>query len=348
MTFELEPLVFEPLLKQRAWGGDRLRRLGKRVPAGVRIGESWELADLPLGVTDGRSHIACGPWSGKSLREVLNTQADAIMGLASLSDDGGFPLLVKYLDANEHLSIQVHPDAAFAAATPGASLKSEAWIVLDAAPGAIVYRGVKLDVDRERFFSDLQDPKGPGIVPHLNAVSVERGDCIYLPSGICHALGAGLLVAEVQTPSDTTFRVFDWGRHDPARPLHLEQARRCMRFGTAQEDRYPGIVRRKDLQPFQTAGFQTRSLCRTPFFEVEWIDVSPNATLPVVTNDVPVVWSVLEGSAELAGPNGRALRIRHGDTVLMPARLQRWSARFPEPAAVLRSTLPSPTDRILA
>src|SRR5262245_1073001 len=117
-----EPLLFEPLLKPRAWGGDRLRRLGKRVPAGGRIGESWELADLPDSIPDGRSRVACGAYAGKTLHELIATERDSIMGLVRNppANEGRFPLLVKFLDAVEHLSVQVHPDAAYAAAVPSA------------------------------------------------------------------------------------------------------------------------------------------------------------------------------------------------------------------------------------
>jgi len=346
-----EPLVFEPLLKHRAWGGDRLRRLGKRVPPGIRIGESWELADLPAEIADGRSRVACGPFAGSTLREVLHSSpaiAASIMGTASLAPDGGFPLLVKFLDANEHLSVQVHPDAAYAAAFPDAHLKTEAWVVLEAAPGAVLYRGVKESVNREQFFEDVAASDESGVVPHLNAIAVQRGDCIYLPSGICHALGAGIVVAEVQTPSDTTFRVFDWSRNDPIRPLHIEPARRAMRFGADQDDGVPGVVRRADVRPFLTPGLATRLLCRTPVFTIEWIDAAPASRLAIVSDGGPAVWSLVEGTAQLTGSAGEALRLRTGDTALIPAQLDGWSARFPDGATLLRTTLPSPFDQLRA
>jgi mannose-6-phosphate isomerase len=347
----IEPLLFEPLLKQRAWGGDRLRRFGKRVPVGARIGESWEVADLPLAIPDGRNHIACGPWAGRTLHEIFRTDPAAkraVLGHVEPTADGGFPLLVKFLDANEHLSVQVHPDAAYAAAVPGAHLKTEAWVVLDAAPGAVLYRGVHQDVTRERFFADLEAIDGPGVLHHLATVPVERGDCIYLPSGICHALGAGIVVAEVQTPSDTTFRVFDWNRRDPGRPLHIEEARRCMRFGALQEDGCPGVVRRRDVQPALTPGLASRRMCSTPLFEIESIEASPDARLEIVSDGGASVWSVVEGSAQLAGPSGGALRLRIGDTVLLPAALAGWRASFTEPSTILRTTVPGPHSRLLA
>ncbi len=344
----IEPLLFEPILKHRAWGGDRLRHFGKRVPTGGHIGESWELADLPDEIQDGRSHVACGAWSGMTLREVIRTHPLEILGTTERSKDGGFPLLVKYLDAHEHLSVQVHPDAAYAAAVPGAHLKTEAWVILEAQPGAMVYRGVRRGVQRDQFFNDLQDIDGPGVLPHLVPVPVERGDCIYLPSGICHALGAGIIAAEVQTPSDTTFRVFDWNRNDPGRRLHIEQARQCMRFGDAQEDGVPGIVRHTDASLRPTHGLEVRMLCATPMFAIEWIDAMPRTELQISTSGSPVVWSVVEGGADLKGPDGRALRLKVGDTALMPAALDGWFGRFADRTTILRTSIPTASRPLAA
>jgi mannose-6-phosphate isomerase len=345
MTWRPEPLLLRPILKHRAWGSDRLRRFGKAVAPGETVGESWELADLPDSVPEGRSIVVGGEFDGRPLRSALAAERDAVLGIGGLSKEGGFPLLVKFLDAHEHLSVQVHPDAAYAAAVPDAYLKTEAWIILEAEPGAVLFRGVRPEVTRERFFADLE---GPGVIPHLLAVPVERGDCVYLPSGICHALGAGIVAAEVQTPSDTTFRVFDWNRRDPRRPLHIAEAKRTMRFGAEQEDGIAGVVRRRDLRATEAAGIATRRLTMTPLFGVEWLDALPGAILPVVTDSMPVIWTILSGAAALHGPDGRGRRLTIGDTALMPARLDGWTATFDAASTLLRTTLPSPTDRMLA
>jgi mannose-6-phosphate isomerase len=350
-----EPLLFEPILKPRAWGGDRLRRFGKRVGIGARIGESWEVADLPASIADGRNRVLVGRYAGETLRELLASDRAAILGSVPLSGDGGFPLLVKYLDAHEHLSIQVHPDAAYAAAHPGAHLKTEAWVILEAEAGAVLYRGVRREVDRERFFRDLErqslgdgaEDEG-GVLDHLIALPVERGDCVYLPSGICHALGAGIVAAEVQTPSDTTFRVFDWNRRDPGRPLHIAEARACMRFGDDQEDGTPGIVRASGgsgtaIGP-AADGLTRRSLCSTAFFAIEWIDARPGARLQLGGTGMPEIFAVVEGSVGLTGPAAGSLRAEVGDTLLLPAALDRWSAEAIERTTILRTTLPAPRN----
>lgn len=348
----LEPILFEPILKPRAWGSDRLRRYGKRIPIGGRFGESWEVADLPEPIVDGRSHVACGRWAGATLRDLLREHREELLGTTRLSPEGGFPLLVKFLDAHEHLSVQVHPDAAYAAKHPGAHLKTEAWVILEADAGAVLFRGVHPEIDRERFFEDLNDRNGPGVLDHLVSIPVERGDCVYLPSGICHALGAGIVAAEVQTPSDTTFRVFDWNRHDPNRPLHVEQARQCMRFGSDQEDGVPGVVRniahtrrhgpmRDDPEARVRDGIQTRMLCSTDYFAIEWIDAMPAARMTISTDRQPVIWCVIGGSADLCGPRGERLRLRIGDTALVPAALEGWTAAFPDRSTILRTTMPT-------
>ncbi|MFM8816381.1 MAG: type I phosphomannose isomerase catalytic subunit, partial [Phycisphaerales bacterium] len=141
----LPPLRFRPILKPRAWGGSGLRAFGKHVPAGVAVGESWEIADLAPPVEDGVSRVQGGAFDGNFLSAMLETHGKAILGKMP-AVGGRFPLLVKYLDAADNLSVQVHPTAAYAKAHPGAHLKTEAWVVLHAAPGAAIYRGVRARV----------------------------------------------------------------------------------------------------------------------------------------------------------------------------------------------------------
>jgi mannose-6-phosphate isomerase len=228
------PLVFEPIFMPKVWGGRRLERIGKSLPPGQLVGESWELADLAATSASGggggaaRSVVANGPLAGQTLHDALIAWGTRLVGSAALARDGGFPLLVKFLDARENLSVQVHPSPAYAAAHPGTNLKTESWFILDAEPKSVVYKGIRQGVTREDFARHIQDGT---VVNDLIAVPAVPGECHNLPSGTCHALGAGVLVAEVQTPSDTTFRVFDWGR--VGRELHVEQSLECIDFGPA-------------------------------------------------------------------------------------------------------------------
>jgi mannose-6-phosphate isomerase len=228
------PLVLTPILLSKVWGGRRLAALGKPLPDGP-VGESWELADLPATAASGagghaaRSVIAQGPLAGKTLHDAMAAWGPALLGRAKPGPEGGFPLLVKYLDAREHLSVQVHPDAAYAAAHPGAHLKTESWYIVSAEPGAELFIGLKSGVTRHDLARAIAEGTVPGLLRSRPAVP---GECHTLPSGTVHALGAGVVVAEVQTPSDTTYRVYDWTREydRPRRELHIEQALACASF----------------------------------------------------------------------------------------------------------------------
>ena len=230
----LYPLKFEPIYKEKVWGGRTLKKLGHALPGDddALIGESWELADLGQTSVSGggggqeRSVITNGPLTGSTIQDAMSRFGTSLMGRLKPTEHGGFPILVKFLDAQSNLSVQVHPSPTYAQAHPEAHLKSEAWYIIDAEPDAVIYKGVQDGVTPEQF----RDAIDAGTVEDLLIkVPAKSGDCHYLPSGTCHALGSGILVAEVQTPSDTTFRVYDWGRTD--RELHIEQAMQCIRWG---------------------------------------------------------------------------------------------------------------------
>jgi mannose-6-phosphate isomerase len=316
----LPPLRFAPILKPRAWGGDALRAFGKSVPAGVRIGESWEIADLAPPVDDGESRVASGPFMGKSLHQLIASHRTAILGRVRATGDR-FPLLVKYLDAAENLSVQVHPTAAYAAAHPGAHLKTEAWLVVRAAPGASVYRGIRPDVTPERFRRAIEDGSA---VELLVREEVRAGDLVPLESGLCHALGAGVLVAEVQTPSDTTFRVYDWNRNDPARPLHVEQAMDCILFGAEQRLAQAPITGLERANAPWSDGLRTALLCRNTHFAIEAVEASPSgdaAPISCSSDGAPCVLMLVRGEAVMESEGHRPERLAAGDTVLLPADL---------------------------
>lgn len=335
------PLRFLPIIKPKVWGGRRLEAFGKELPNDEPIGESWELADLPASIEDGRNVIANGPLAGKTLRQAIASQQREIMGSARLSADGGFPLLIKYLDANENLSVQVHPDEPYVAKHPEAHLKSEAWIVLSAEPGAVIYKGIRPGVSKETFRAHIADGT---VADDLLAIPAKPGDCHYLPSGTVHALGAGILVAEIQTPSDTTFRVFDWGR--TGRSLHVEQALQCIHFDAASDQQSP------PARPMLVDGLASTALVETEFFAIERLHAGAATTLDLVTSNQPVVWMMLEGSAVIRSPlapaDAREVVMRMGDTVLLPAALESATIELAQGAHALRVTLPSPTRGMLA
>ena len=200
----LYPLTFHPIFKERVWGGRNLEQLyQKALPPQKPIGESWEISDRP----GDASVIANGPLAGKDLRWLMERHAVELLGREKAGDER-FPLLVKILDAQEKLSLQVHPPADKAAEL-GGEPKTELWYVADATPEAELFAGLKRGVTRTEFERKLADGT---VAECFHRLAVEKSDVMFLPSGRVHALGAGSVIFEIQQNSDTTYRVFDWNR----------------------------------------------------------------------------------------------------------------------------------------
>lgn len=230
---ELYPLIFQPILKERVWGGRNLERLfHKPLPPGGVIGESWEISDRP----GDASVIANGPLAGKDLRWLMEQHGREVMGAAK-DYQGRFPLLVKILDAQQALSLQVHPPAAKAAAL-GGEPKTEMWYFVECAPDAAIYAGLKAGVTRAEFERRIQDGT---VADCFCRLPVRAGDAMFLPSGRVHALGAGNVLFEIQQNSDTTYRVFDWNRtglDGRPRELHIAQSLASINF----DDFEPALI----------------------------------------------------------------------------------------------------------
>jgi mannose-6-phosphate isomerase len=216
-----------PVLVEKPWGGTKLSEIGK-YPGRAYFGESWEIADLPpevaSSVEDPVTRVIDGRWRGWSLGGLAAKVGEDLMGPVSLTESGRFPLLIKFLDAREHLSVQVHPTAAYTKIHPGTHLKTESWYVVDADPGSSLF----LDFDPATSDATVQAAlDGVSVIPHLRQLNAQPGAFHHVPAGMIHALGAGVMVAEVQTPSDTTFRIYDWsGEYDrEPRKLHTTEAR---------------------------------------------------------------------------------------------------------------------------
>ena len=213
---------------ERVWGGRRLEtQLGKPLPAEVHIGESWELVDRP----EAQSLVCDGDAKGLSLHDLWTDHREQVFG--NVRDSARFPILAKLLDATETLSVQVHPPPS-AAFELGGEPKTELWYVLDAEPEAELYAGFRDETTPEAFDRAIDE----GCVAELlHRIPVQRGDMLFIPSGRCHAIGAGCLIVEIQQNSDTTYRVFDWGRTDrdgKARPLHIDASRKSINFNDRQ------------------------------------------------------------------------------------------------------------------
>ncbi len=322
-TPETYPLTFEPILKPKVWGGRRLERLGKRLPEGERVGESWEVADLAStsasggGGGEARSRIDAGLLEGRTLHEAIELWGSLLLGERVLHNERvrqeqgmpSFPLLVKYLDAREHLSVQVHPSPDYAEAHEDAHLKTESWMIVEAEPEAVIYKGLREGVGPERLREAIETGTVPDV---LRAVPAMVGECHTLPSGTVHALGAGVLVAEVQTPSDTTFRLYDWtGEYDrPERELHVEQALAC-----ADYERAPAAGVREP-------GITQAVVAETEFYRLRSVRLEPRERVGVDVHDAPVVVMCLKGADGCEALwRGERTPLSLGRTVLVPAEL---------------------------
>lgn len=332
---QVHPLIFKPIFKRRIWGGQALRRvLGKDIPSDQPIGESWELADLP----DDKSVVASGPAEGRRIDELIRDWGQALCGRVSLFA-GSFPLLIKFLDAQEVLSVQVHPDRAMAKRLGSdVRVKHEAWYVLETQGDAAIYKGVRPGVTRGDFAAAIGDGTCAEL---LNRIAVKPGDCHYLPSGTVHALGPGVLVAEIQTPSDVTYRVFDWNRVDSAtgqpRELHVEQALECIHFGPVDES----AQQRSHVASNWTT---VTRLVRCESFLIEKVRMVAGVEQRIPYAE-PVVWIVLQGQGKVVSGRAReALSFKPGDTVLLPAALEDPLVVLDEDSVWLEVTIPTESD----
>lgn len=326
---DMEPLVFEPFLRSLVWGGRRLGELfGKRLPDGP-IGESWEISAHPQHV----SRVAEGPLRGHSLDDLCRRRSREMFG-EKAAKDGRFPLLFKLLDCRDWLSVQVHPNDELAARLlPGERGKTEAWVVLEAQPGSRIYAGLMPGTTR----ADLEAGLAQGNVAEcLHHFTPRVGDCLFLPAGTVHAVGGGVVLAEVQQCSDATFRLFDWNRvglDGKPRPLHVREASESIdwRMGPVKPVQVKLIA--------SPSGTQVESLVRCPYFRMDRYALCDAMELPA--RNVLSIWMMIEGAARLRSLDDAYSRnCRSGDTILVPAAAPacRWE---PAPSAtLLRIALP--------
>jgi mannose-6-phosphate isomerase len=330
------PLRFHPYLRPMVWGGRRLGEvLGKPLPAPGPHGESWEISDH----ASHQSVVAAGDHAGRTLRELMQRQPEAIVGS---SKGGPFPWLVKFLDACDWLSVQVHPDEdAVLRLWPGEGSKTEAWFILAARPGSRVYAGLKPGVDEPQMRAALA---AGTVADCLHQWEPRAGDCLFLPAGTVHAVGGGVLMAEVQQTSDATFRLFDWNRRDAAgasRKLHVEEALACIDWngGPVEPIRARGYpsepVGRISIHSVQDEPVRQRLVdCR--YFELAY--ARQHEPFAVGGGRMQTL-IVLHGQGTLLGGDGPQ-PIGPGDTLLLPATMAPVWCQPHGSIGVLIATLP--------
>jgi len=338
MGERLYPLTFEPVLRDYMWGGRRLERLfGRALPPGITA-ESWEVSAHPSSPTA----VAHGPLRGLTLPEVVERLGADLLGanVAPSANGSGFPLLVKLLDANLRLSVQVHPDDAYALSHGGDLGKTEMWYVLYAAPGAGIIYGLQEGVTREEFARAVSEGALDRVLRH---VTVRAGDAICVPAGTVHALLSGLVVAEIQENSDTTYRVYDWDRPGPdgrPRPLHIAQALEVVDFGSAREAPVtPELVEERD-------GVRVERLVACDQFAVERVRLEEGAAYAgVCDGSTFALWGAVEGGVRLEPGDGStwpggAVALCTVGWALLPAALGTYILRTTEPCTLLRVVVP--------
>jgi mannose-6-phosphate isomerase len=328
------PLRFEPIFKERIWGGRRLETvLGKKLPSDRPIGESWEISEHG----DDCTLVANGPQRGKTLRDLTGEFPQAFplpssrAGATAPDRSAGFPLLVKWIDAHKDLSVQVHPPDGDPRLAPGESGKTECWMVIDAETDSQIYLGLRRGFDRASLVRELE--RGT-LKQCLNIFPARAGDFYFVPAGMVHAIGAGVLVAEISQSSDTTLRLFDWNRVDPAtgrpRKLQVEASLDCIDWQCVPcrpvhtplvpAPRSAPAYRASESAPAAVDQASRQAMLLGP-------DQCPHFTVAARHIVVPTtlgghgpfhVLICIGGMGEITG-GGQTLPIRSGDTVLLPA-----------------------------
>jgi mannose-6-phosphate isomerase len=319
----LYPFTFQPVFKERVWGGRELERLyGKKLPLGAVIGESWEISDRP----GDESVIANGKFAGKNLRWLMENHAVEILGSAKPAAEGRFPLLCKILDAREKLSLQVHPPAGKTTELRGEP-KTEMWFIADAAPDASLFVGIKCGVTRAEFEKKIDDGS---VADCFHRIPVKAGDTMFLPSGRVHAIGGGLVIFEIQQNSDTTYRVFDWNRvglDGRPRELHVAQSLASIDFN----DFEPKLVETKFVADGK---IQKRALANDPLFNVETWKLNSSTSGLLKPKKLQIV-AVTAGEVEIKS-GAPAVNLSAGQFSLIPASLEQTEVLAKSEAVLLR------------
>lgn len=340
MSKNLYPLLFEPVLKSYIWGGRKLQSaLGRSLPPDGVIAESWEIAAH----NDGDCTVRNGYYAGHTLSRLQAELGADLCGSANAwaLERGKFPLLIKLLDATQALSVQVHPDDAYALAHEGNELgKTEMWVVLQAEPGARLVLGVRKGVDAGSFRQALAEGR---LEDCLHYLPVQSGDHVCVPAGTLHAILGGLLIAEIQQNSNTTYRVYDWGRlgaDGKERPLHIDKALAVIDFSCVEPAVCPAAVL---PLPEQAAAQGSRGelLCRNRYFTTERLRLPAGAIWEGCCDGSSLeIWGALEGSLAVStesGPAEHEILLAAVSFCLLPAALGKYRIRAKTGATLLRT-----------
>ena len=318
------PYLFQPILKEIIWGGTDIRPFKGMTPTQEKIGESWELSHV-----DGDfSVVTYGADKGKTIDELIREYGESLLGSEVMKRFGTrFPLLIKFIDAWDDLSIQVHPDDVLAEKRHHSFGKTEMWYVIKATPDAALYCGFSQPIDADEYVRRVEDNS---IMEVLKRYNVTAGDVFFLPAGRVHAIGAGCFIAEIQQTSNITYRIYDYNRKGAdgkGRELHTELAKDAIDY-TFQSDY------RTHYTPQPGAAVE---LVQCPYFTTRLLETETPMMRDYATLDSFVVYICMAGSVELRDDNGNELTVSQGQTVLFPATTQSVTLK-PAPQAKLLET----------
>jgi len=302
---KLYPLKFNPILKERLWGGTKLKEvLGKPSKSEI-TGESWELSGVPGDI----SKVSNGELTGVSLQTLINDYPEELLGKSVVKRFGKeFPILIKFIDAKQDLSIQLHPNDALAKQRHDSFGKTEMWYVMDADKDANLIVGFNKDVTKEEYSKSLE---ANTLLDLLNYEAVKEGDTFFINTGKIHAIGAGVLLAEIQQTSDVTYRVFDFNRKDKngdLRELHTEMALDAMHY------------HKKDdfIVHYPSESDTVNKMVDSPYFKTNFIEITNTLKQDITQRESFTIYMCVGGKVEINTEFGSA-KISNGETVLIPA-----------------------------
>ncbi len=307
---ELYPFKFKPILKEKIWGGQNLKSaLNKDIPSSKKIGESWEIS----GVNENISVVENGFLEGNELDELIEIYMGDLVGDRVYDKFGTeFPLLIKYIDANDVLSIQVHPDDELAKKRHQSFGKTEMWYIIEAKKDAELISGFNHEMDKQHYLAHLNNNELPKI---LNYEKVKAGDVFYIPAGRVHAIGAGIVLAEIQQTSDVTYRIFDWNRKDDNgnyRELHTDEAIDAIDY--KHYDNYK--------TEYKSELNTNSQILANKYFETNIIEFNETIEKEYIQLDSFVIYMCIEGKLEIVYNETEKITIEKGETVLIPAVIE--------------------------
>lgn len=302
----MKPLKFKALLKQTIWGGDKIIPFKHLDDHLENVGESWEISGVPGNETV----VADGEYAGKKLNELVIEQKDKLVGKANYERFGDeFPLLIKFIDARQDLSIQVHPTDEIAKRQGKERGKTEMWYIMDSDKDAKLYSGLKMQITPEQYKAMVEDDT---ITDALAQYEVKEDDCFFLPAGRIHAIGTGCFLAEIQQTSDVTYRIYDFKRKDKDgnyRQLHTKEAAECINY-TVEDDYRTHYEHKKN---------EGVTLVECPYFTTAVYDLDEPMTLDYSELDCFVILIGLKGEGTITDNEGNTVTISAGESILVPA-----------------------------